>query len=236
MIRALSLDLWDTLIEAETGPLEPYTALKLEALRSVLNRAKPLTSKDFLETYLKVSKYKDILSPKLFPRLLAALHGYDPSSQVVEEAVRAYEKAAYSYKPRPLEGSQALLEYAKKKGLKVAIVTNTSFSAKAVAKMLENAGLLQYVDYIVTSADTEVIKPNPRIFQLALRALGVSASEVVHVGDSCVGDAVGAYLVGIKPILLARSEETAQLCQGIPLLAIVKNLGEVVVVLEKLLS
>ena len=44
----------------------------------------------------------------------------------------------------------------------------------------------------------------PRIFNCALAAVGVSAEETVHVGDTYEADIVGAQSVGIRPILLDR--------------------------------
>ncbi|MEM0000211.1 MAG: HAD-IA family hydrolase [Desulfurococcaceae archaeon] len=233
MIKAVSLDLWGTIIENEKGPLESYTLMKLEALRYSLSKYRSIEIDDLLRTYMKIMRYKDTIPPRLFARILALLQGFEPSNPVTEEAVRAYEEAVYAYKPKVMEGAQILLEYVKKRGLKVVVVSNTSFSAKAIAKILENSGLLQYIDYIVSSADTEVVKPNPRIFYAALKAVNVEPSEAVHLGDSCVRDVIGAYLAGIKPILLARSEEAIELCRQIPELRVVKSLEEVVKVLEE---
>lgn len=234
MIKAISLDLWGTMIEDEKGPLESYTMMKLEALRYVLGKYRSIEMSDLLRTYMKIARYKDTISPRLFARILALLQGFELNNPVVEEAVRTYEEAVYAYKPKVIDGAQTLLEYVKKRGLKVVIISNTSFSAKAVAKMLENVGLLQYVDYIVSSADTEVVKPNPRIFYTALRAVNVEPGEVIHLGDSCIRDAVGAYIAGIKPILLAKSEEAIELCRQIPTLRVVKSLEEAIKVIEEI--
>lgn len=234
MIKVLSLDLWNTIIEDEVGPVASYGAKRVEALRTVLSRERPISTSELLETYLKLSHIREVVPPRLVSQIIAALSGYSPKSPIVEEATRAYEEAVYTYKPRVVEGSQRLLEYAKKRGLKVVVVSNTSFSARAVAKVLENAGLLQYIDYIVSSADTEVIKPNPRIFNAALRAVGAEPSEAVHLGDSCIKDAVGSYLVGMKPILLARDKESAELCKNLPSVVIVRSLNDALRVLEEL--
>lgn len=233
VIKAISLDLWGTIIEDERGPLESYTLMKLEALRRVLGRYKSIEINDLLRTYMKILRYKDLMPPRLFARILTILQGFELNNPAVEEAVRAYEEAVYTYKPKVVQGAQTLLEYLKKRGLKVVIISNTSFSAKAVAKVLENAGLLQYIDYIVSSADTEVVKPNPRIFYAALKAVNVEPGEAVHLGDSCIGDVIGAYIAGIKPMLLAKSEEAVELCRQIPVLRIVKSLEEAVKVIEE---
>jgi putative hydrolase of the HAD superfamily len=47
-------------------------------------------------------------------------------------------------------------------------------------------------------------KPDSHIFNYTLAAVGVSAAEAVHVGDTYEADIVGARNVGIRPILLDR--------------------------------
>jgi len=232
MIKALTLDLWNTLIEDEVGPLTTYGAMRVEALKAVLSKRRAVDADSILKAYLKTAAIREVVPPKLVAKIIVVLNGYDLGDPIVEEAARAYEESVYAYKPKIVNGAQELLEYAKKLGLKVVVVSNTSFSARAVAKVLENAGLAQYVDYVVSSSDTEVAKPNPRIFYTALRAVGVEPGEAVHLGDSCLKDAIGAYIVGMKPILLARSEEAAELCKNVPSLIVVKSLSEVLVILE----
>jgi FMN phosphatase YigB (HAD superfamily) len=46
-----------------------------------------------------------------------------------------------------------------------------------------------------------VAKPEPRIFEIALEQLGVSAPRLaIHVGDSWAADVEGALAAGWKPI------------------------------------
>ena len=65
-------------------------------------------------------------------------------------------------------------------------------------------GLEPYIDFVVTSQEVGVDKPNPPIFLAALERAGVNASEAIHVGDQYKFDVVGARGVGIAPILIDR--------------------------------
>jgi len=47
-------------------------------------------------------------------------------------------------------------------------------------------------------------KPHPEIFRIALREVGVEASEAVHVGDLYEADVMGARNAGMKGILVDR--------------------------------
>jgi HAD superfamily hydrolase (TIGR01458 family) len=53
---------------------------------------------------------------------------------------------------------------------------------------------------------TYVGKPNPYVFELALRTMGLDKSDVVMVGDRVASDVVGARGFGIKSILLRTGE------------------------------
>lgn len=71
-----------------------------------------------------------------------------------------------------------------------------------VRDLLEQVGLLHFMDFVVDSGLIGVEKPDPRIFEFALRAANVQADEAVHVGDLVHVDVAGALACGIRPILI----------------------------------
>ena len=95
------------------------------------------------------------------------------------------------------------LEHLRAAGFKLAIVSNWD---TPLDPLTERLGIADYFDAIVASHDARVRseKPDPHIFNYALAAVGVSAEEAVHVGDTYQADIVGAEGVGIRPILLDR--------------------------------
>ena len=95
------------------------------------------------------------------------------------------------------------LQHFRDAGFKLAIVSNWD---TPLDPLTERLGIADYFDAIVASHDVRVKseKPDPHIFNYALAAVGVSAEEVVHVGDTYAADIVGAKAVGIRPILLDR--------------------------------
>lgn len=107
-------------------------------------------------------------------------------------------------------------------GFKLAIVSNWSVPLDSLTERL---GIAEYFDVIVASHDARVrsIKPDPHIFTYTLEIIGVSAEEVVHVGDTYEADVVGAKNVGIRPILIDRDntqigrwDETIQSLSELP--------------------
>lgn len=67
-------------------------------------------------------------------------------------------------------------------------------------------GLSDYFDFVISSANVGLHKPNPRIFEMALGRAGVKAAEACHVGDHYYADVLGARSAGLEPVLINRTE------------------------------
>ncbi len=67
-------------------------------------------------------------------------------------------------------------------------------------------GLQPYLDFKVTSAEVGCDKPNPEIFQAALKKAQVKPEEVIYTGDQYDLDIVGARGVGMKALLIDRND------------------------------
>ena len=95
------------------------------------------------------------------------------------------------------------LQHLRDAGFKLAIVSNWN---TPLDPLMERLGIAEYFDVITASHDARVRseKPDPHIFNCTLAAVGVSAEEAMHVGDTFETDIVGARDVGIRPILLDR--------------------------------
>jgi len=68
--------------------------------------------------------------------------------------------------------------------------------------LLAAHGLDSYFGFTLSAGQAGIYKPNPEIFGIALRALGVSPSATLAVGDSYDADVVGAQRAGITAVLL----------------------------------
>jgi putative hydrolase of the HAD superfamily len=100
-------------------------------------------------------------------------------------------------------GSRESLARLRAAGLRLGVVSN---SDGRVEQALRAAGLRQYFDVVVDSALVGVEKPDPRIFQAALTALGVAPEETLYVGDLYEIDVIGARAAGIEAVLLGCAE------------------------------
>ena len=82
-----------------------------------------------------------------------------------------------------------------------------------LTRVCDDAGIRSLFGVLVDSAEVGCTKPAPRIFQLALDALGVSAAKATFVGDSLPRDMAGARGVGMRHIwLVGAAASTASPC------------------------
>jgi 2-haloalkanoic acid dehalogenase type II len=82
----------------------------------------------------------------------------------------------------------------------VAVVSNMDTTALLGA--LQRNGLT--FTFVITSDEEQRYKPDPSLFQRAVRYLGLPAANVLHVGNSYAEDIVGASLTGMPSLLMRR--------------------------------
>jgi putative hydrolase of the HAD superfamily len=96
-------------------------------------------------------------------------------------------------------GVRESLQRLRAAGLKLAVVSN---SEGTIEEMLLEIGLRPLFDAVVDSSVVGFTKPDPRIFQIALDRLAVSAADALMVGDSPSADVDGASAAGIRAALI----------------------------------
>lgn len=74
---------------------------------------------------------------------------------------------------------------------------------------LRRDGLEALLDEICLSCDCGFLKPQPEIFRLAARMMGLPEEQILMVGDNPVDDLDGARRAGMRAILLDRSGSTS---------------------------
>lgn len=92
------------------------------------------------------------------------------------------------------------LDWFRAKGYKLGVISDTSPSLRLTIKQ---AGLDEYFDSYTCSAFAGVDKPDPKIFNMALESLGVSAAESLYVDDYYV-EADGARNMGFTAFHIIR--------------------------------
>ena len=84
-------------------------------------------------------------------------------------------------------------------------------------------------DYAWRAEEFGVSKPDPALFHRAFEAAGVSAGEVIHIGDCHDSDVSGAISAGAKAIWFAPHGGASELASGV-----VQELSELPAAIERL--
>jgi HAD superfamily hydrolase (TIGR01549 family) len=108
------------------------------------------------------------------------------------------------------KGTLALLQGAKRSGLKLAV-----FSDYPADRKLAVMGIAGFFDVVVTAQDPEVqrLKPDPRGLEVTLQRLGVRSNEAVYIGDRADVDGEAASQAGIKHFILHGNQDFSELSQ-----------------------
>lgn len=96
-----------------------------------------------------------------------------------------------------VSGALDILNYLKPR-YRLHIITNGFEEVQE--KKLRNSQMRQYFQVVVNSEMAGVKKPNPRIFQLALKKAEVAATNALMIGDSLEADVLGAQQLGIHAL------------------------------------
>jgi len=82
---------------------------------------------------------------------------------------------------------------------RMAVVSNADGRVRG---LLQDAGVIPWLEFVVDSAEIGLEKPDPRIFHAATGRLGLDPSACAYVGDIYEIDVEGARRAGLHPILI----------------------------------
>jgi putative hydrolase of the HAD superfamily len=86
--------------------------------------------------------------------------------------------------------------------IRVAVCSNWDWD---LAEAIDEAGLAEHVDVLVSSAWVGARKPNPRIYLHTLDTLGVEPEHTLFVGDTWNCDVDGPLAHGLRPVYVRRA-------------------------------
>jgi putative hydrolase of the HAD superfamily len=104
------------------------------------------------------------------------------------------------YKPASIvpEDVRRMLPALREAGYTLAVISNRD---RPFRDTLDSHDLSEYFPYALAGGEVNVYKPEPGIFDHALKHLGLAAAEAVYVGDNYYADIVGARRAGLVPVL-----------------------------------
>ena len=168
-----------------------------------------LSFEDFYDTYepynLELwSKYdknlitKDFLRIERFRRPIRICLGKDDTAFAEKVGFRYLEEMVKGKELLP--GVMEVIKAIQAASAPMAVVTN-GFREVQRPK-LERSGILHFFKDVIISEEVGINKPDPRIFGIAMEAIGGNKGETLMVGDSYSTDICGAREFGIDQFFL----------------------------------
>lgn len=112
-------------------------------------------------------------------------------------------RAASRYKLECYNGVSDCLHELKKRYIMAAVSDGQTLWAKAE---LRSTGLDEFFPTVLVSGDFGYRKPDRRLFEEALKAMNLQASEVVFVGNDMYRDVYGAHAAGMKTVFFKSNQ------------------------------
>ncbi len=94
-----------------------------------------------------------------------------------------------------------------KRGYKLGIIANT-ITETEIPDWMEDDQVTDYFGSVILSSKVGFRKPNPEIYWLAARELGVEPEKCVYVGDNPVRDVEGTHAAGYGMMILINEPAT----------------------------
>ena len=130
-------------------------------------------------------------------RLLALKLSLEQSTEL---APKVSAHMAEMYKPESIvpEDVRRVLPKLKQAGYLMAVISNRD---RPFQETMDSHGLTEFFDFSLAAGEVDIYKPDPGVFEHALRRANLSARETVYVGDNYFADVIGAQRAGLQPVL-----------------------------------
>ena len=205
-IRAVTFDLWNTLLTSTPGGLEirrrhwqevideRMLDIPAELLWGVLS-----ILPDRFETEWRAGKHygPERALEECFGAFGDRLEGGDRQA-----LTDAFDLASYQLQVVSVPNAADVLCAVAGSGVAVGIVSDTNLAiGRHLRTYLNEHGILEHVAFSAFSDEVGVYKPDPAIFRTAMDGLGIDdPTTVVHVGDLKRTDVAGARAMGMTTV------------------------------------
>lgn len=203
-------DIDGTIIDHENAARLALEAVRIqvkEISRMSYEDLSDLWGKDFLKLWKGVITGKSTIGGTRVQRFNMILEelGYDPDPEIAYSAAKIYGEV-YDNNISAITGAPEMMKELVNMGIRIALLTNnTAMNQKAKLKKANLSGLY---DFMLTSEECGVFKPDIRTFEAVLKRVNCSPAKAVMVGNSFEEDVMGAFQAGINPVWFNRFRQS----------------------------
>jgi putative hydrolase of the HAD superfamily len=203
-LRAVLFDIDDTLFSTTRFAAAARRNAVHAMVETGLDLPEEVVLKELEEVLTEFSSNYDHHFDQLLRRLRPkALESVNPAL-IVAAGVAAYHDTKFR-ELKPFDDVIPLLSALRKAGVITGILTH-GWTIKQAEKIVR-LGLVPHLDLraVFISDQLGISKPNPKIYALALRDLGLVAAEAMYVGDSPSHDVTPPKSLGMKAVWARRA-------------------------------
>ncbi|HUW42704.1 MAG TPA: HAD-IA family hydrolase [Thermoplasmata archaeon] len=219
-LKALTFDLWDTLIQEVPRKNPTLGKVRVKEMRSklrTLGHDFPIEAME--RAYRRSGEYCDEVwaRKKDLPvddHLLFMLNCIDPKlpselGKKEYETIRGiYVGTLLKHPPVLMEDAAPTLHSLRARGYRIGLISNTGRTPGDILRViLKRLSIDQYFDCMTFSNEVLIRKPKKEIFQHTLKQMHVAPRHSMHIGDDPEADYDGAKGIGMKAVLLDRWKE-----------------------------
>jgi len=209
LIKALTFDLWNTLISDKD-----YTDQRVKCLNEALHgenifrdqdemRDAYIASHDYAHKIWRSENYRHTSAEERLNYILERL-SVKLSGNLKDAILEGFVEPVINDPPPLIEGTRETIASLSQR-YKMGVISDTGITlGKVLRKVLANYQVLGFFEATVFSDEVGYSKPHSLMFQTALKRLKVEPSETVHVGDLLHTDIAGAKAIGMKTAWLNR--------------------------------
>ncbi len=203
-IKAVLFDMDGVLIDAKEWHYEALNkALGLFGIE--ISRYDHLTTFDGLPTKVKL----EMLSKRFY--LPQELHEF------INQLKQSYTAEMIHMRCHPMFSHEYALSKLHKQGYKIAVCSNSV--RKTIELMMDKAELTPYLDLIVSNEDVTKAKPDPEMYQTAMKKFKLKPEECIVVEDNPngiqAGKAAGAVVLEVATVYDVNYENIMRLIKEI---------------------
>jgi putative hydrolase of the HAD superfamily len=214
MIRAITFDLWNTLLVEKS-----FTERRLTILAEALDiEGQQVYEEDLERAYAAAQRRHNELWSKEYCHYPLAERLDDILREVKATLSPTLRKAVMDKfgdiilddPPSLTEGAADTVARLSTR-FKLGIISDTGVtSGSKIKELLDEDGIMRYFTSTVFSDETGICKPRREAFDQALKDLGAKADEAIHVGDLLRTDVAGAKAAGMKAVWIRIREPDAE--------------------------
>ena len=99
-----------------------------------------------------------------------------------------------------MPNADKMIGYINANGIRSGVISNIIWSGAALTDRINRLIPCNEFEFVIASSDYMFRKPEPMLFELAIRKAGLTADKVWFCGDNIKADIEGASAVGIFPV------------------------------------